>query len=155
MDFLIRPLTTDDEPILREMVYQGLSSIGEGHAPPREIVQRPEFTHYVEGWGRAGDTGFVAHDKKDGSVLGAVWLRKPIERNNGNPPSELGFAVKPGHRGHGIGSALLTQLVRANPEQSKISVSLVAGKPVLRLYERFGFKVSEQTADAIVMRREA
>jgi ribosomal protein S18 acetylase RimI-like enzyme len=155
MEYLIRPLTADDEPILQEMVYQGLSSIGEGHAPPREIVHRPEFIHYVEGWGRAGDNGFVAHDKKDRSVLGAVWLRKPTEKDKGHEPSELGFAVKPGHRGHGIGSALLTQLVRANPEQSKISLSLVAGKPVLRLYERFGFKVAEQTADAIIMRREA
>ena len=155
MDYLIRPLAAEDEPILWEMLYQGLSSIGQGHAPPREIVHRPEFTHYVEGWGCAGDTGFVAHDKKDGSVLGAVWLRKPNEKDKDDAPPELGFAVKPGHRGHGIGSALLTQLVRANPEQSTISLNLVAGKPVLRLYERFGFRVAEQTADAIIMRREA
>jgi hypothetical protein len=46
-------------------------------------------------------------------------------------------------------------LVRANPEQSTISLSFVAGKPVLRLYERFGFKVVEQKPDAVVMHREA
>jgi hypothetical protein len=43
--------------------------------------------------------------------------------------------------------------VRANPEQSIISFSF-AGKPVLRLYERFGFKVIEQKPDAVIMRRE-
>jgi hypothetical protein len=46
-------------------------------------------------------------------------------------------------------------LVRANPDHSTISVSFVAGKPVLRLYERFGFKVVEQRPDAVVMHRPA
>ena len=144
------PLLANDEPILREIVYQGLSSVG-NHQPSREILQRPEFSHYAEGWGRAGDTGFVAHDKKNGSVVGAVWLRKPIDEPDA--PPELAFAVKPEHRRHGIGTALLTQLVRANPHESTISVSFVAGKPVLRLYERFGFKITEEGSNAIVMRR--
>lgn len=155
MDYLIRSLAGEDEPILWEMLYQGLSSIGEGHAPPREIVHRPEFRRYVQGWGCAGDTGFVAHDKKDGSLLGAVWLRKSTGTGKTDAPSQLAFVVRPEHRGHGIGSALLTQLVRANPEQSTISLGLAAGKPILRLYERFGFKVAEQTPEAIIMRREA
>src|SRR5213080_2424210 len=151
MEYEIRPLLASDEQILREMLYQGLSSVG-NHQPSREILQRPEFSHYADGWGRAGDTGFVAHDKKDGSVVGAVWLRKPI--NKPDAPPELAFAVKPEHRRHGIGTALLTQLVRANPEQSTICLSFVAGKPLLRLYERFGFKIIEQKPDAVVMHRE-
>jgi GNAT superfamily N-acetyltransferase len=150
MDYEIRPLMANDEPVLREMLFQGLSSVG-NHQPSREILQRPEFSHYADGWGRAGDTGFVAHDKKDGSVLGAVWLRRPIHKPDA--PPELAFAVRPEHRGHGIGTALLTQLVRANPHESTISVSLVAGKPVLLLYERFGFKVAREEPNAIVMQR--
>ena len=152
MDYVIRPLVAEDEPILWEMLYQGLSSSSKQERPPREIVQRPEFARYVEGWGRAGDAGFVAHNKKDGMLLGAVWLRRPI--NKPDAPPELALTVKPEHRRHGIGAALLTQLVRANPEQSTISLSFVAGKPVLRLYERFGFKVVEQKSDAIVMHRD-
>jgi hypothetical protein len=46
-------------------------------------------------------------------------------------------------------------LVRANPEQSTISLSFVAGKPLLRLYERFGFKAIEENPDAVVMHRGA
>jgi GNAT superfamily N-acetyltransferase len=152
MEYEIRPLLASDEPILREMLYQGLSSIG-NHQPPREILKRPEFSHYADGWGRAGDTGFVAHDKKDGSVIGAVWLRKRVDKPDA--PPELAFTVKPEHRRHGIGTALLTQLVRANPDKSTISLSLVAGKPLLRLYERFGFKVAKEGPDAIVMQRRA
>ena len=153
MDYVIRQLTTQDEPILWEMLYQGLSSHGKKERPSRDVVHQPEFSRYVEAWGRAGDTGFVAHNKKDGSLLGAVWLRRPIDKTHA--PPELALVVKPEHRRHGIGAALLTQLVRANPEQSTISLSFIAGKPILRLYERFGFKVVEQTPDAVVMHREA
>lgn len=154
MDHIIRPLGAEDEPILWEMVYQGISS-DEKNVLPREIVRRPEYAGYVQDWGRPGDTGFVAHDKKDGSLLGAVWLRKPIEKND-NPPHELAFVVKPGHRGHGIGSALLTQLVRSSPDVSRISISTLAGRPqkLSGLYERFGFKTVEEKPNAIIMRRE-
>jgi GNAT superfamily N-acetyltransferase len=152
MNYVIRQLTTEDEPILWEMLYQGLSSPGKKELPAREIVQRPEFARYVQGWGRIGDTGFVAHHKKHGGPVGAVWLRKPT--NKPDAPPELALAVKPEHRHHGIGTALLTQLVRANPDESTVSLSFVAGRPVLRLYERFGFKVVEERPDAVVIHRE-
>jgi GNAT superfamily N-acetyltransferase len=152
MDYAIRQLTTEDEPILWEMLYQGLSSPGKKNLPSRDVVHRPEFARYVEGWGRAGDTGFVAHNKKSGMLIGAVWLRKPAGKSDA--PPELALVVKPEHRKHGIGTALLTQLVRANPKQSAISLSFVSGKPVLRLYERFGFKVVEEQPAGVVMHRE-
>lgn len=151
MDYVICQLTSQDEPILWEMLYYGLSSAGKSEPPPRDVVRRPEISRYVEGWGRVGDTGFVAHDKKNQALLGAVWLRWPTDKSDAFP--ELALAVKPEHRRHGIGTALLTQLVRANPDYSTISVSFVAGKPVLRLYERFGFKVIEHRPDAVVMHR--
>ncbi len=152
MDYAIRQLTAKDELILWEMLYQGLASPEKKELPARDIVHRPEFAHYVEGWGRAGDTGFVAHNKKDETLLGAVWLRKMIDKTDS--PPELALVVTREHRKHGIGTALLTQLVRANPEESTISLSFVAGKPVLRLYERFGFKVVKAQAHAVVMHRE-
>jgi len=64
MDYVIRQLTCQDEPILWEMLYYGLSSTGKSEPPSRDVVRRPEISRYVEGWGRVGDTGFVAHDKK-------------------------------------------------------------------------------------------
>jgi GNAT superfamily N-acetyltransferase len=151
MDYVIRQLTTQDEPILWEMLYYGLSSAEKDEPPSRDIVRRPEIARYVEGWGRVGDTGFVAHDKKNRTLLGAAWLRRPTDKSDTSP--ELALAVKPEHRHHGIGTALLTQLVRANPDQSTVSLSFVAGRPVLRLYERFGFKVVEERPDAVVIHR--
>ena len=156
MDYVIRPLTPADEPLLWDMVYQGVQSGQERNAPSPEIVRRPELARYVEGWGRQGDTGFVAHDEKEGNPLGAVWVRSREISDVGkaNEPQELAFAVKPGLRRRGIGAALLTQWVKANPAQSAITLAVPATSPAVRLYERFGFKVVNESDRATTMRRD-
>ena len=153
MDYVIQPLTPADEPVLWEMLYQALRTSQD--APPREIVRRPEFARHVEGWGRAGDTGFVAYDaEKRDELLGAVWFRLPAGEPEKEATPELAFAVKSGHRKRGIGAALLTQLVKANPHYSAVSMRAAANNPAVRLYERFGFKIVEQSEHAVTMRRE-
>jgi GNAT superfamily N-acetyltransferase len=152
MDYVIRPLTSTDEPILWEMVYQALRT---SQDTPREIVKQPEYARHVEGWGRAGDTGFVAFDaQRRDELLGAAWFRlSPTEPQDEATP-ELAFAVRSGHRKRGIGAALLTKLVKANPQYSSVSISAPANNPTVRLYERFGFKIVQQSERAVTMRRE-
>ncbi len=150
MDYVIRPLTSEDEPVLWEMLYQALHNAESEAAPEREIVLRPEFARYVEGWGRAGDAGFAAQDSADQQLLGAVWFRPPVAE----AVPELAFAVKSAHRKRGLGAALLTQWVRANPDQSEISLRVKPGHPAVRLYERFGFKVVGEGTESVTMRRE-
>jgi ribosomal protein S18 acetylase RimI-like enzyme len=155
MDYVIRPLTPADEPILWEMLYQALQT-SEG-APPRDVVRQPEFARYAEGWGRPDDTGFVAYDaKQKEELLGAVWLRLATgdQRDETKTTPELAFAVKPGLRRRGIGAALLTQLVKATPQHSVISIRAAANNPAVRLYERFGFKIVRQIDGGVTMRRE-
>jgi len=151
MDFVIRPLTPADEPILWEMLYQGLQRTAGEQAPSPDIVRQPPFARYVESWGRPGDAGFVARDARDHETLGAVWFRAPT----GDAVPELAFAVQAGHRKRGIGVALLTQWVRANPEQSEILLSVGPDSPAVRLYDRFGFRIVAQTDRTVTMRREA
>jgi ribosomal protein S18 acetylase RimI-like enzyme len=149
MDYVIRPLLAEDEPILWEMLYQALQN-AEGEGTSRDIVQQPEFARYVEGWGRPGDAGFVAHDPENEQLLGSVWFREPAL----DAKPELAFAVKSGHRRRGIGAALLTQWVRANPQQSEISLRVPSNHPAARLYERFGFKVVGEQSGSVTLRRE-
>ena len=155
MDYVIRPLTVADEPILWEMLYQALQT-SEG-APPRDIVRQPQFARHAEGWGRDGDIGFVAYDtKQKDKLLGAVWLRLATadQRDESKVTPELAFAVKSGLRRRGIGAALLTQLVKASPQLSTIAISAPANNPAVRLYERFGFKIVRQSERGVTMRRE-
>jgi ribosomal protein S18 acetylase RimI-like enzyme len=86
----------------------------------------------------------------DHQLLGAVWFREPPPASR----SELAFAVTSGHRKRGIGAALLTQWVRANPQQSEISLRVSASNAAVRLYERFGFKIVQKDEGSVTMRRE-
>jgi ribosomal protein S18 acetylase RimI-like enzyme len=150
MDYRILPLSHADELILWDMLYQALHT-SEG-APPPDVVKHPDFARYVEGWGREGDSGFVARDSSD-QLMGAVWSRS-FSPDEGTVP-ELAFAVRPGFRRRGIGAALLTQFVKANPAQSTISIRAHANNPAVRLYERFGYKVIEEKENSVTMRRDA
>lgn len=154
MDYEIRPLTAEDEATLWDMLYEALRT-AKG-ATSRDILKEPEYARYVEGWGRSGDTGFVVSDKPTDEVLGAVWYRIPLTEGQGRSEAtpELAFAVKPGQRKRGLGAALLTQLVKANPHYSAISMRASANNPAVRLYERFGFQIVSDTDGTVTMRRE-
>jgi ribosomal protein S18 acetylase RimI-like enzyme len=149
-DYHMRPLTGQDEPILWEALYLALHTTAGDTPASRDVVRQPEFGRYVEDWGRAGDRGFVALDPESGELLGSVWFREPT--STGSP--ELAFAVAPGQRKRGIGAALLTQWVRANPEQSEVVLRVNASHPAVRLYERFGFRIVQQDASSVTLRRE-
>lgn len=158
-NYKIRALSAEDEPILWTMLYHGLHAAGAENAPSPEVVRQPEFAHYVEGWGRPHDTGFLAHNPDSEEVLGAVWFRSPIPAESEPQPTdddapELAFAVAPGHRRKGIGAALFTQWVRAHPEQSVVKFAVSARNPVVRLYERFGFRVAHEGAGSVTLRRD-
>src|SRR5438477_10422529 len=93
-DYILRPLTAHDEAILWDMLYLALSPES-GDAPPPEIVHRPEYERFVEGWGRPDDRGFVALDKPARALLGAVCLRGRLESVPADAKTELAFIVQP------------------------------------------------------------
>ncbi len=151
-EHITRSLTHDDESILWEMVYQALRAPG-SDAPDREIVHRPEYAHYVAGWGKPDDHGFIACDKERGHSLGAVWFRASLDIKPDEPAPELALVVRSGHRQHGIGASLLTQLVRANPHLRALMLKVAPSSPAIRLFERFGFEVADKGEHSVILRR--
>ena len=151
MDYVIRPLTAHDEPLLWEMLYQGMTASA-SEPVSLDTVRQSEFARYVIDWGRPGDSGFIAHDQPAGKPLGAAWFRLPETEPKTVP--ELAFAVRHEHRRHGIGAALLTYLVKADPQYSSVSIPVAPDNPAVRLYERFGFRVVEHSPKSVLMRRD-
>ena len=159
INYKIRSLTAEDEPILWTMLYYGLNTGAADEAPAPEVVRRPEYARYVEGWGRPDDSGFVAYLPDEQDLIGAVWFRSPIPgpdepQPNDESAPELAYAVAPKYRRRGIGAALITKWVRAHPGQSVLSLRVNSRNPVVRLYERFGFRVARESADSVTLRRD-
>ena len=68
---------------------------------------------------------------------------------------ELSIAVLPQHRGRGIGTQLLTDLLREAEKRYKaVSLSVSSDNPALRMYERAGFKVVTKEEASLTMIKE-
>ena len=157
--YKIRSLIAADQPLLWEMLYLSLF-VPEGNAPfERSVLELPDISKYVRDWGRTDDFGFVAVDENN-QPIGAIWLRLLAGEEKGygyidDSTPELGMAVFPEHRGQGIGTTLLTRLVEAATQiYEQISLSVAAGNPALRLYERLGFEVVAKVGTSLTMRRK-
>jgi ribosomal protein S18 acetylase RimI-like enzyme len=93
-----------------------------------------------------------------GFPVGAAWYRVFTDDEPGygfidDETPELAIAVVPSKRGHGIGEELLQELM-AKAEAAgyeRLSLSVEPGNPARKLYERHGFEVVDQGADAWTM----
>jgi ribosomal protein S18 acetylase RimI-like enzyme len=133
-DVQIRLATSEDEAFLRELL--AVAADWRGTPGPLD----PSLAHYVEGFGQDGDVGVVADDH------GAAWARLFSAHAPGfgfvaDDVPELSIAVRPEHRGRGLGTALLQALANALSRAgfTRVSLSVEFDNPALRLYERVGF----------------
>jgi len=74
MDYVIRQLTCQDEPILWEMLYYGLVLRRKKRPPSRDVVRRPEISRYVEAGAASAILDLSRTTKKIRLWLGAAWL---------------------------------------------------------------------------------
>ena len=153
----LREAEASDEPFLREMLYHSLY-VPDGDPPfDRDVVAQPEIAKYVDAWGRPGDLGLIAVDSTSHEAVGAIWMRlfNATDRGFGFVHStipELAVAVLPGHRGRGVGTALLRRLLEVGGElHDAVSLSVSVDNPARRLYDRFGFKGVEAHGNSVTM----
>ena len=155
-DLNIRPLHSEDEALLDDMLYLALW-VPEGQAPfPRAITRSPDLHRYISAWGSLPeDSGFVAEASPD-SPLAVIWLRCiPAPGGYGFISAcvpELSMAVIPSARNQGLGSRLLTvALESAQSSFPAVSLSVAPSNPALHLYQRFGFVECERRGGSLVM----
>jgi ribosomal protein S18 acetylase RimI-like enzyme len=111
---------------------------------------------YVKAWGRPGDAAMIAID--GGFPAGAAWYRLFSRDRPGygfvdERTPELAIAVVPSKRGHGVGDELLKELIAKAQAAGyeRLSLSVEPGNPARKLYERHGFEVVGEGADAWTM----
>jgi GNAT superfamily N-acetyltransferase len=154
----IRPLTEGDAPFLVEALYHAVFVAPGQPAPPRDIVREPGLALYVADWGSSPhDSGVLAHEEHE--AVGAAWTRCRTGEGRGygfvdEGIPELSIALLPGHRGMGIGSALLAACLEvARVRYPAVSLSVSLDNPARRLYVRSGFITVREEGDSLVMLR--
>ena len=135
-----------------------LTGVWRSEAPAEQAaLSNTHNARYTEGWGRDGDAGVVALE--GGEAVGAAWYRRfsPGDPGYGfidEETPEVSIAVDFGHRGRGVGTALLAALCEraAHDGFAALSLSVERDNPALRIYERQGFVEVKGTGDACTMR---
>lgn len=158
MSVRVNAVGAGDEQMLRQYLRLSVFVRPGDAPPPDDIVDRPELACYVDGWGRYGDDGVVAVDESTRVDIGAAWLRLWPGPETGygfidRATPELGIAVRPEHRGRGIGTCLLDALLeRTAPRYRAVSLSVSLDNPAVALYQRFGFRAIAESHGTLIMR---
>jgi ribosomal protein S18 acetylase RimI-like enzyme len=141
----IRPLSPADRALLREATLANMNWDG-----PRftldDVDGSHELSHYFTSFPSGRDFGLADNDGD--TVRAVAWLVFLPAEDPGYgfveaDIPELSITTFAGHRGQGIGSALLSELI--NRARSRgipgISLSVADGNGARRLYDRAGFEV--------------
>jgi ribosomal protein S18 acetylase RimI-like enzyme len=143
----VRTATPADERFLLEMLYCATHSDLEPGVTPEHLLTNPALARYVSSFGRDGDLGVVALPGATGDEpVGAAWVRLLVSPDRGygwvdDAIPELAIAVAPSAIGSGVGTAMLTELLRrARERYPGVSLSVRSTNPAHRLYIRLGFE---------------
>ncbi|NTV40408.1 MAG: GNAT family N-acetyltransferase [Demequinaceae bacterium] len=139
----LRQMTASDD--VMPFVVAAMNWRDDGAWDADLVLADQAVAHYVTDWMRPGDAGVVAIE--GGVPAGAAWWRHFTGDDPGygyvaDDVPELGLAVLASHRGKGIATALMTEIIRraAAERVPGLSLSVEDGNGVARgLYDSLGF----------------
>ena len=143
---LIRQAGREDREFLAHMVAVAFDwREGAQVRSASAVLEAQETARYVADWPRAGERGVIAELSGPHRVGAAWWRYLPVHDPGygfvdvGVP--ELTLGVAPDHRGQGVGTALMRNLVAlAQAERLRaLSLSVEPDNFARNVYERLGF----------------
>ena len=153
MNYIIRELNKTEVNYLDDFIYEAIFIPQGVEAPPRSIIMQPDLQVYIKDFGQA------PHDKclvaeVNGKVVGAVWVR--IMNDYGHVDEEtpsFGISLYKEYRGNGIGTALMTEMLRLLKDSGYKQASLAVQKAnyAVKMYGNVGFEIIDENEDEYIM----
>jgi len=154
--FEIREIKASEIYLLREFLYEAIFQKDQENPLLKDIVDKPELSLYIDGFGRADDFCLVADI--DGRVVGAVWTRILAGKVKGygnvdEYTPEFAISVYKEYRNMGIGTSLMRRMLDLLKEKGYKRASLAVQKEnyAVRMYEKVGFKIVKKIEEEYIM----
>ena len=151
----LRPLSDADRGLLREATLANMNWT-EQRFSLDDLDAAADLAHYYTAFDDERDFGTAVVDRDE--VLAVAWV---VLLPAGDPgygfvdPAvpELSITTFAGHRGKGLGTAVLDSVVAEARRRGLpgISLSVEDGNPARRLYERAGFRVVGRNGESDTM----
>lgn len=139
-------MNPDEVGILKDMLYEAIFQPDETNLLPREVIEQPELSVYINNWGQPDDLCLVA--VIDSKIVGAVWTRILAGEIKGfgnidDQTPEFAISLYKEYRNQGIGTALMKQMLLHLMARGYKQTSLAVQKEnyAVRMYENVGFKI--------------
>jgi ribosomal protein S18 acetylase RimI-like enzyme len=144
-DITLRPISPHESALIFSFLTIA-ARMDESGEPIQKALTDPVLMEYWQDWGQPTDVGIVAESADLGYPVGCAWVRlftgqEPGYGHVSDDIPELAFGVIKDLRNQGIGTLLLERLVEdCRSRFPGVSLSVRQDNPVVRLYERLGFR---------------
>ena len=145
-NYFIREMNPDEVGILKDMLYEAIFQPDETNLLPREVIEQPELSVFINKWGQPDDLCLVA--EIDGKIVGAVWTRILAGEIKGfgnidDQTPEFAISLYKEYRNQGIGTALMKQMLQHLKARGYKQTSLAVQKEnyAVRMYKNVGFEI--------------
>lgn len=156
MNYQIRPIKTDEIPLLSDFLYEAIFRRDGSDPIPRSIVERPEIKVFIENYGKKDDHCLVA--VVENNIVGAVWTRvlSGAVKGFGNVDEhtpEFAISLYKEYRGRGIGTRLMLDMLALLKEKGYKQTSLAVQKDnyAVKMYENVGFTIIDENDEEYIM----
>lgn len=156
MDYIIREMTKEEYPLLKDFLYEAIFQQDENNLLSRDIINQPTLRIYYEDFGRKDDYCLVA--EADGNPVGAVWSRILIGNKKGygyveDELPELSISLYKAYRNQGIGTELMKSMLNLLREAGYKGTSLSVQKDnyASGMYVGLGYHIVKELHDEYLM----
>ncbi|WP_079428239.1 GNAT family N-acetyltransferase [Clostridium oryzae] len=153
MEYTIRQMKQSEYSLLNDFLYEAIFQRDETNLVPKTIIEKPELQVYIKNFGEEKDD-YCLCAEVDEKVVGAVWVRKVNGYGSvDNITPEFAISLYKDFRGHGIGTAMMKEMLKylKNAGYSKTSLAVQKDNYALKMYLSVGFQIIDENNEEYIM----
>jgi len=153
----IRGMRPSDFPLMEDFMYEAIYHPNPANPYPKKVIYYPQVRVYWDNWGAGKDDHCLLASVNEKPV-GAVWIRTFQGELKGcgyidEQTPEIAIALFKEYRNQGIGTEMMKQMIAfmKTEHYRQVSLSVTKGNPAIRLYERLGFRATDENDEDYIM----